>query len=59
MVLLTSLYLDATLCIGGIEEKEEEEEIILVLSLHKTLLQNQFSSQILSLTNAHQWCCDR
>jgi len=25
MVLLTSLYLDATLRVGGIEEKEEEE----------------------------------
>jgi len=53
-----SLYLDATLRVGGIEEKEEEE-IISVLSLHKTLLQNQFSSQILSITNAYQWCCDR
>jgi len=26
VVLLTSLYLDATLRVGGIEEKEEEEE---------------------------------
>jgi len=30
VVLLTSLYLDATLRVGGIEEKEEEE----IFALH-------------------------